>query len=55
MSRKSCLAHVEDRKLQKRFDTIRYHAYTKPCVKFQTLEMTAAYMAEGCERRVTIP
>jgi len=44
--RKSCLAHVQDGKLWNKFDTTKYHIYTKLCAKLQALELTVAYMAE---------
>jgi len=46
IGRKSCLAHVQDGKLQNKFDTIKYHVYTNPCAKYPALEMTVVYMAE---------
>jgi hypothetical protein len=46
IGRKLCLAHVRDWKLQSKFDTLKYHVYTKLSAKSQALEITVAYMAE---------
>jgi len=54
ISRKSCLAHVQGGKLQNKFDTTKYHVYTKLCAKSPALEMTVAYIARDFQRSVTI-
>jgi hypothetical protein len=46
INRKSYLNRFPDVKLQKKLDILKFHTYSKLCMEYQALPVTAACMAE---------